>query len=96
MVCDQDTSLEFPCALDRYVSEAFKPHAPLRPGFQQLLRVVPAADYLARFSSDRSHMFKDGAWLAPPPTYPAIVAPGPSPPATNLDMLASPNCFRMC
>lgn len=39
-------------------------------------RVVPAAELLACFASDRSHMLRpDGSWSAPPPPYPPIVAP---------------------
>jgi hypothetical protein len=35
--------------------------------------VVPASEYLARFSSDRSHMRdEDGTWKAEPPTLPVI------------------------
>ena len=35
--------------------------------------LLVAADVYARdFSSDRSHMIKDGTWLAPPPGWPAI------------------------
>lgn len=38
-------------------------------------RVVPAADYLEHFASDRSHMRRpDGSWSAPPPPEPCIVA----------------------
>lgn len=36
-------------------------------------RVVPAAEFLKTFASDRSHMKNgDGSWLAPPPSYPSI------------------------
>jgi hypothetical protein len=47
-------------------------------------RVVAADVFLRVFSSDRSHMRApaDGSWLAPPPPYPPIRAPGQPP--TNL------------
>ena len=51
--------------------------AELAPHF----RCIPAADYLANFSSDRSHMHapgRDDLWLASPPEWPPIGAPAPS------------------
>ena len=40
-------------------------------------RVVNAADFLAHFASDRSHMVTaDAGWLAEPPSYPPIQTKG--------------------
>nr|CAB3267743.1 protein N-terminal glutamine amidohydrolase-like [Phallusia mammillata] len=72
-IYDMDTKLPFPCALEKYVLETFKPDMVLRPGFERLLKVIKAREFLDRFASDRSHMIKDdGSWLATPPAYPCI------------------------
>ena len=42
----------------------------------RMFRVIPAAEYLATFSSDRSHMLVDGVWMSPPPEYPPIATEG--------------------
>jgi len=47
--------------------------------------VVPAADLLAHFASDRRHMVKQGCWQAPPPPEPCIRAADGSGCTHNLD-----------
>lgn len=85
VVYDLDTALEsYPCRFDRYMDASFKPEVVLKKEYQPQFRVVSAADFLLRFTSDRSHMRKNGEWQAPPPTYDPIVAPGADAP-TNLE-----------
>ena len=73
-VYDLDTTLPFPCDIDTYLQRSFRPDT-LNPVFQQLLRPIPATEFLRVFSSDRRHMFKDGKWLSEPPSYPPIFNP---------------------
>lgn len=35
-------------------------------------RVISPEEFFETFSSDRSHMIRDGKYLATPPTYPCI------------------------
>ena len=73
-VWDLDSVLDFPAPLADYLAATFRPSP---PGFAPRFRVVAAADYLRRFASDRSHMRgPDGGWLAAPPPWPPIGAPG--------------------
>eukprot|EP00276_Gloeochaete_wittrockiana_P010353 CAMPEP_0184652294 /NCGR_PEP_ID=MMETSP0308-20130426/9993_1 /TAXON_ID=38269 /ORGANISM="Gloeochaete witrockiana, Strain SAG 46.84" /LENGTH=190 /DNA_ID=CAMNT_0027087093 /DNA_START=148 /DNA_END=720 /DNA_ORIENTATION=- len=72
LVYDLDTRLDFPVSFETYVTVAIRPDVP----YDRQFRVVPALEYLAHFSSDRSHMMKDGKWLSPPPPSPCIVVPG--------------------
>jgi len=73
LVFDLDTVLPYPCDAFRYVKEALRPGDALLPRFRQILRVVPAQEFLIHFASDRSHMLNEqGEWLAPPPSYPCI------------------------
>jgi hypothetical protein len=81
---DLDSTFGCPAPARDYLDATFAPPIPdeLAPRF----RFIAAADYLARFSSDRSHMrARDGSWLQPPPPWPAIVN-GP----TNLRQLIDP------
>ena len=39
----------------------------------RMYRVIPAAEFLATFSSDRRHMLgEDGEYISPPPLWPII------------------------
>jgi protein N-terminal glutamine amidohydrolase len=72
-VFDLDSTLAFPIELPRYLERTFRPlpreHADLAPRF----RLVAAAELARTFASDRRHMrTPDGAWLKPPPPWPAI------------------------
>lgn len=72
-IWDLDTKLPQPVAARIWIAHSFPQAAawpaPLRP----LFRLVPSADYLRDFSSDRRHM-RDAAghWLQPPPPWPCI------------------------
>ncbi|PIO66584.1 hypothetical protein TELCIR_11700, partial [Teladorsagia circumcincta] len=46
---------------------------------ERCFRIIPCADYLSHFSSDRSHMKdENGAWIAPPPNWEPISKNGSS------------------
>ncbi len=72
LIWDFDSRCPFPCELSNYLSMT----APLLPAhlknFSPLFRVIESSDYLQFFSSNRSHMQKDGKWMSPPPTWPCI------------------------
>uniref|UniRef100_K1QV58 Protein N-terminal glutamine amidohydrolase n=1 Tax=Magallana gigas TaxID=29159 RepID=K1QV58_MAGGI len=77
LVYDLDTTLTFPCDLKQYYEEAIKDNKSLKPEYHRMFRVIPAAEYLKTFASDRLHMLTpDGRWKAPPPLYPPIKTEG--------------------
>jgi protein N-terminal glutamine amidohydrolase len=68
---DLDTTLGWPVRARDYLERTFPPS--LDPTLAPRFRVLAAADYRARFGSDRRHMrSSDGGWLQPPPPWPAI------------------------
>jgi hypothetical protein len=69
LVFDYDSVLPYPSHSAEYIMKSFRPQLRLRPEFQQLFRVIPGREYLAKFSSDRSHMVSSSA---SPPTWPLI------------------------
>jgi len=69
---DLDTLLPFPVGICNYVEQALRPQMPLAPKNSQRFRVVPASIFLARFSSNRSHMSKS---LKQRPKWPFIQGP---------------------
>lgn len=80
---DLDSRLGAPAPLGRYLTHSFRPLPaeahPLAPVF----RVVPASTFLARFSTDRSHMRTAEGWRAPPPDW------APPRPPTKVGGIAS-------
>jgi protein N-terminal glutamine amidohydrolase len=72
MAYDLDTQLPFPCPLEEYTEKSFRPYMELKEGFKQLFRVVEGSTYLTHFASDRRHMYRDGRWLAAPPSWPKL------------------------
>jgi hypothetical protein len=86
-VCDLDSRLPPNCPLEHYLKRSFalKNHDELQPVF----RVISAPLYLAHFASDRSHMYCNGKWNAPPPPYDCIL-PGPSNLKHYLNFTAQP------
>lgn len=79
-VLDVDTWLPYPCPIQTYLDETFRPRTTLTSSstttsteFQPLFRVIPAQQYLQYFYSDRMHMFQNGKWMARPPDYPPIM-----------------------
>jgi hypothetical protein len=87
-IYDLDTTLPFPSPLDDYLHETFGPGAEAPAELLPHFRVVPAAEYRAGFWSDRGHMRDPaGAWLSPPPAWPAILPDAPTLPLLRaLDM----------
>ncbi|XP_037068363.1 protein N-terminal glutamine amidohydrolase-like [Pollicipes pollicipes] len=77
LVYDMDSELPFPTYFHKYVTETFRTDQILHPEHHRFFRVVPAAEFLETFASDRSHMKRDsGAWASPPPPYPPIRTQG--------------------
>lgn len=75
VVYDLDSRLSFPCPLASYLASAFPSQAELHQVSRAAFRLIPTADYLAWFSSDRRHMRQPGGgggWASPPPAYPPI------------------------
>jgi len=76
-VYDLDSVLAVPSPYAEYRAATFvggwyREHERYAPVFS----VIARADYLAAFSSDRSHMRdRDGSWRAPPPPWPPIYRP---------------------
>jgi hypothetical protein len=84
MIWDLDSTLGLGVPAAAYLDATFAP--PIPPALAPRFRLIAADDWLASFSSDRSHMrARDGAWLQPPPPWPAITN-GPS----NLKHLIDP------
>ena len=79
-VFDFDSRLAFPVPLAEYLAASFPPQAALPSSYQARVRLIPAVDFLARFSSDRSHMvgrvprsaFPDYPVIEPAPDVPPI------------------------
>uniref|UniRef100_A0A1B6G201 Protein N-terminal glutamine amidohydrolase n=1 Tax=Cuerna arida TaxID=1464854 RepID=A0A1B6G201_9HEMI len=71
-VYDFDTQLKFPTPFSEYSKETFKSDEIVNPSFHRFFRVIPAESYLKFFSSDRSHMKRNGLWIKPPPEYPPL------------------------
>ncbi|XP_070535631.1 protein N-terminal glutamine amidohydrolase-like [Ptychodera flava] len=71
-VYDLDTVLSFPCKFSTYSVQTFQSNDVVRLQYHRKFRIIPSETFLERFASDRSHMVKNGVWLAPPPSYPCI------------------------
>lgn len=56
LIYDFDTILPFPVKKTVYFDLSFPSPERLLPQFHMLIRTIPAVEYLAYFSSDRSHM----------------------------------------
>ncbi|KAI8342236.1 N-terminal glutamine amidase-domain-containing protein [Blakeslea trispora] len=72
LVYDFDTCLPFPSPANIYAMHTFKPNLMLNSRYHHAFRLIPAKVYLESFQSDRSHMLKDGCYIAQPPSYPII------------------------
>lgn len=85
LVYDLDTALSFPCPLEEYLSQCFRPSpSEISQWWYQFaiktghyFRPVNSYDFLETFSSDRSHMIDKttGRWNSPPPKYEPIFKP---------------------
>lgn len=56
LIYDYDTTLPFPVESRRYFAETFPDFIAIPPPLRARIRRIPAAAYLHRFHSDRSHM----------------------------------------
>ena len=81
-ILDLDSRLSFPCDAQDYLRHTFPVAGRLPEAFEPRFRVVPAAQYLSVFSSDRSHMLVAEQPMREPPPWPCIQVPGQ--PASNL------------
>ena len=78
-VWDFDTKLAFPTDAASYFRKTFRGPDESFDNLNVVFRAIDAKEYIENFSSDRSHMrLPSGAWLAPPPSWPAIVKNGVS------------------
>ncbi|MFT5112555.1 MAG: hypothetical protein ACI8P9_001882 [Parasphingorhabdus sp.] len=73
-VWDLDTTLEFPVDAPTYFRKTFRGPDESFNNTNVLFRTIDAREYIATFSSDRSHMrLPSGDWAAPTPSWPPIV-----------------------
>lgn len=79
-VWDLDCTAGCPLPFVRWREVSFEVARELPDALAPLFRVVPAAEYRARFSSDRAHMLRpDGTPLQTPPPWAPILPPGEPP-----------------
>lgn len=78
-IYDLDSRTPFPAPARAYLKATFHELLDLRPEFLPMFRVVPAAEFVAAFASDRSHMTEGGAFRSEPPPWPAIGGQGGAP-----------------
>lgn len=74
-VLDVDSWLQYSCPIEEYLDGTF-PHTTnedLDPKYMPMFRVIPTKQYLKYFYSDRMHMYGDGKWSRPPPSYAPIM-----------------------
>lgn len=73
-VFDLDSTLGLDCSFKYYNSYSFKEYESHYYG-KRLFRVIESKDYIHFFSSDRSHMIKNGNYIKPPPSW-SLILPG--------------------
>ena len=71
-ILDFDTTLPFCSDLRIYLEQSFPDESTLLPEYVPSFRLIPAAQYIEHFRSDRSHMKTATGWHAPPPDWPPI------------------------
>jgi protein N-terminal glutamine amidohydrolase len=97
-VWDLDSTLRLPVIATQYLDKTFPTVPRESDKYRPMFRIIDAADYVAGFSSDRSHMRdKEGKWLAPPPPWPLILAGGPLSLSKLIDFRprTSPECITL-
>lgn len=73
-IWDLDSTLGCPVPAAEYLRRSFRRGLP--PELAPIFRLVPAAELLATFASDRSHMRdQNGNYERPPPPWPTVSAP---------------------
>lgn len=91
LIWDLDTLLDFPTPAATWLDHTFAGTSHVRHTYQPRFRLIPSARYIAAFASDRSHMRDaSGAWLQPPPPWPAIQPPAPELPLARILELEAP------
>lgn len=70
-ILDVDSLLPYPTPLHDYATQTF-PGGTIHRDYAPLFRVIRASAFLKNFYSDRMHMFSEGKWSAPPPSYACI------------------------
>ncbi len=72
-IWDLDTRLPVPSPASAWLHASFPSPERVRTEFQPRFGVFTAAEWIAGFGSDRSHMRRDdGGWQHPPPVWPPI------------------------
>jgi hypothetical protein len=96
MVWDLDTRLGLPTPIKRWAQGSF-PHLARTPtALSPRFRMVEAAEFLAKFSTDRSHMRNGrGKFVKPPPEWPAPQAAGTAMNLMRWIDMADPWCGRV-
>lgn len=72
LVYDFDSQADFPALANHYLDLSFPYLKKVPAVYQAMFRLIPAADYLKHFSSDRSHMLEHIDEIAFPPEPPII------------------------
>eukprot|EP00211_Chloroparvula_japonica_P016543 CAMPEP_0119122850 /NCGR_PEP_ID=MMETSP1310-20130426/2985_1 /TAXON_ID=464262 /ORGANISM="Genus nov. species nov., Strain RCC2339" /LENGTH=210 /DNA_ID=CAMNT_0007112573 /DNA_START=44 /DNA_END=672 /DNA_ORIENTATION=+ len=82
-----------PMVLAEYARKVLKKDSlVLKKEYRRNYFLLTGASFLRNFSSDRSHMRnEDGSWMAPPPTYPPIMARNPE---ASLSLMRILDTFR--
>jgi hypothetical protein len=72
-VWDLDTLIGYPAKFEHYIQNSFSMIDQAHVRYHPVFRVIDAADYVANFSSDRSHMFNtQSCYVHDPPPWPPI------------------------
>jgi len=89
-IYDFDSTLPVPLSATEYIDQTFGRSDSWRPVDLPYFKSIDAADYLASFNSDRSHMKDDaGKWLSDPPKWQIIGKNGDLPLPELLDFTTS-------
>jgi hypothetical protein len=89
-IYDFDSTLPVPLTAIEYLDQTFEKCDSLRTVDLPFFKSIDAADYLASFNSDRSHMKDDaGKWLSDPPKWQIIGKNGDLPLPELLDFTIS-------
>ncbi|MGB0846060.1 MAG: hypothetical protein ACPGSM_05015 [Thiolinea sp.] len=75
-ILDFDTALPFCTELNTYLHRSFPQVDFLPAEYQPYFRLIPTAEFISTFRSDRSHMRTATGWSAPPPDWPIIGSGG--------------------
>lgn len=72
-IYDYDSLVPFPCSAELYCRDVLRTWQELSNEFERRYIVIPGAEYITQFGSDRRHMLRaDGTYHAPVPPWPEI------------------------